>query len=533
MKSLKCSLLSALFLMSVSAHAETGTGILKATGVKGGMIVHLGCGYGELTASLRVNDRYFVQGLDNDMSDVESARNALLASKIYGDVAIMHLSGNKLPYTDDLVNLLVAEEPSGISRQEMMRVIAPLGVLYVKENGEWQKAVKPWPEDIGEWTHFLNNPRNNAVARDERVGSPRSLRWVSGPRWSRSHEELASVSAMVTAKGRVFYIVDDAPLLSLRFPSTWKVIARDAFNGRKLWEQPIPNWVDKMRHFRSGPVHLPRRLVTVGENVFVTLGLDAPLSVLDAATGEILKTLQGTERTEEIVCFNDTLYLMVGTSESRRSGEGLARHGEPEPSATRVLKAIDINTDKELWSRDARGENYIIPLSLTACEGQVFFQSIKGITCLDAKTGNERWHTPRPTVARRYGWSSSTFVVADDVLLCTDRDARDAQGAEGDPQWVVSCFPLKSMPRGAAGVLKAYSTKDGRELWSSLGGKDGYNSPTDLFVIDSNVWTGPDFTRAYDLKTGAPTVTLPGRRAAVGMSHPRCYRNKASSNYIF
>jgi len=61
----------------------------------------------------------------------------------------------------------------------------------------------------------------------------------------------------------------------------------------------------------------------------------------------------------------------------------------------------------------------------------------------------------------------------------------------------------------------------------------GFNSPTDIFVIDSNVWTGPDFTRAYDLKTGKPTVTLSGKRGKVGMSHLRCYRNKASSNYMF
>jgi len=366
MKGLKYILLSVLFLITVSAYAETGADILKATGIKGGMIVHLGCGDGKLTASLRASDRYFVQGLDSDMSDVESARKALFSKKVYGDIVIMHLADNKLPYTDDLVNLLVVEDPSGISRQEMMRVIVPLGVLYIKEKGQWSKMVKPWPDDIDEWTHFLHGPRNNAVARDKRVGAPRSLRWVSGPRWSRTHEEMASVSAMVTAKGRVFYIVDDAPLLSLRFPSTWKVVARDAFNGRKLWEQPILNWVDKMRHFRSGPAHLPRRLVAVGDKVFVTLGLDAPLSMLDAATGEILKTFKGTEWTEEIVCLNDTLYLMVGTSESRRSGEGLVEHGEPKPSATRVLKAVDINTGKELWSCGAKGENYIVPLSLTA-----------------------------------------------------------------------------------------------------------------------------------------------------------------------
>ena len=105
-----------------------------------------------------------------------------------------------------------------------MRVIAPLGVLCVKEEGEWTKIVKPWPKEIDEWTHFLHNPQNNAVCSDALVGQPRSLRWTAGPRWSRSHEEMASMSAMVSARGRIFYIIDDGPLMSLRFPSTWKVI---------------------------------------------------------------------------------------------------------------------------------------------------------------------------------------------------------------------------------------------------------------------------------------------------------------------
>ncbi len=32
--------------------------ILKATGVKGGLIVHIGCGDGKLTAALRAGDSY-------------------------------------------------------------------------------------------------------------------------------------------------------------------------------------------------------------------------------------------------------------------------------------------------------------------------------------------------------------------------------------------------------------------------------------------------------------------------------------------
>ena len=43
---------------------ETAGQILKATGTGGGIVVHLGCGDGKLTAAMRVDDRYTVHGLE-------------------------------------------------------------------------------------------------------------------------------------------------------------------------------------------------------------------------------------------------------------------------------------------------------------------------------------------------------------------------------------------------------------------------------------------------------------------------------------
>ncbi|MHC4332148.1 MAG: hypothetical protein ACYSWW_28995 [Planctomycetota bacterium] len=40
--------------------------ILKTCNVTGGLIVHIGCGNGRLTAALRTNDSYLVHGLDRD-----------------------------------------------------------------------------------------------------------------------------------------------------------------------------------------------------------------------------------------------------------------------------------------------------------------------------------------------------------------------------------------------------------------------------------------------------------------------------------
>ena len=45
------------------AGSITAEGIYRATGVQGGLVVHLGCGDGKLTAALRADDRYRVHGL--------------------------------------------------------------------------------------------------------------------------------------------------------------------------------------------------------------------------------------------------------------------------------------------------------------------------------------------------------------------------------------------------------------------------------------------------------------------------------------
>jgi len=55
-----------------SAHHQARQ-ILDAAGVEGGIVVHLGCGDGKLTAALHVNDSYLVHGLDTDPDNIEAA----------------------------------------------------------------------------------------------------------------------------------------------------------------------------------------------------------------------------------------------------------------------------------------------------------------------------------------------------------------------------------------------------------------------------------------------------------------------------
>jgi len=121
---------------------ELARRILDTTGVKGGLIAHIGCGDGTLTAALHAGEEYLVHGLDTDAKAVEKARKYIESlgiygrvsgvygrvSGVYGRVSVDTFDGRHLPYADNLVNLVVSEDPGDVSEKEILRVLAPLGV---------------------------------------------------------------------------------------------------------------------------------------------------------------------------------------------------------------------------------------------------------------------------------------------------------------------------------------------------------------------------------------------------------------------
>ena len=294
------------------AMAQDGKEILNASGVRGGLVVVIGCARVELPAELRPSDSYLVRALDSDTGRVAAVRAHLAKKGLYGPVAAARLTGSQLPYVDSLVNLIVVtSDTPKIPRDEMMRVLAPLGVIADIRKEKVEITRKPWPEELDEWNHYLHNASNNAVSKDTAVDPPKGLRWTGGPKYARSHEHFASVSAMVTAGGRMFYIIDEGPISSVYMPPRWSLVARDAFSGVRLWKKPITNWESHLRGFRSGPPEIGRLLVARGEKVYVALGYAKPVTVLDAATGKELASLPGTGGARELLLAGKRLYVLA------------------------------------------------------------------------------------------------------------------------------------------------------------------------------------------------------------------------------
>jgi phosphohistidine phosphatase SixA len=138
-------LLFAAFFLALSASGESAANLLSQTGVKGGLIVHVGSTDAQLTTSLRANASYQVQALTRDPATLATLRKGIGAA--YGPVAADLLTTPHLPYIENLVNLLVVEDPQ-ISRQEIDRVLVPDGVALIKTGDSWEKIVKPRPHEM-------------------------------------------------------------------------------------------------------------------------------------------------------------------------------------------------------------------------------------------------------------------------------------------------------------------------------------------------------------------------------------------------
>jgi len=525
------------------AEEESAARVLEAAGVRGGLIVHAGCGDATRTVGLRPNERCVVHGLDTDPQRIAAARARLTADGVYGAVSLDVFDGQHLPYTDNLVNVLVAETP--IPPQEAMRVLAPGGILLTKEGGSWKSAVKPRPAAMDQWTHYLRAADNNAVSADRLVGPPRHLRWTAAPLWARSHEYTPSLAAMVSADNKLFCLMDEGirGVYDQRLPERWFLQARDAFNGVLLWKVLVPNWGPKEwkneRHW-SAPMSLPRRLVASGGRVYVTLGYRAPVSVLDAATGRRLAVFEQTRNADELLLVGDRLIVRrrktvpdypQGASAwnvhvRRQSGnkdDGSASSYPTVAEEDQEIMALDAQTGRVLWETKCPR---MVTLSLAASDKHVCYHDFDDVVCLDIADGKELWRGESKSWPDLTG-TAGTLVMHDGMVFYTNDRA-----------------------------LSAWEAASGKRLWTGPRiARTTIRHPADLFVAGGLLWGGltPDMNpgripseesphagkpmggrvvQGLDPKTGKVKRELDIQRLITPGHHVRCYRAKATERFL-
>ena len=567
-----------LFPLAVDGGANamaTANAMARDSGAPGGICVVLGRTDADLAIALAKQGRFVVHALYPDAALRDKARQAIRARGLYGTVSAGIWRGGRLPYTDDLVNIVVADSfhtlfQANLMPQDVVRILAPHGVAYagVPPNASpevrsvfsgpktsvgwlgrayrWVEVRKRWPPEIDEWPHYLHGADGNPVCDDRVVGPPKHFQWISNPLWLRSHETDSSVSTLVTARGRLFAIVDEAPI-SLAgqhpLPDKWSLVARDAFNGVLLWRVPIRRWGwREWKHTwfntRPGdiPLNLQKRLVAIGDKVYVTLGYPAPVSELDARTGEILKTYAGTERTNEILYLDGTLILSVLVDDGVTVQAVDAASGKTKWTTEKSY--LGSTTDYIRW-KEMRGGTKpakLDPTLNTATDGSIVALIDGGeIVGVDFATGAEKWRSKFPLDAA---------------------DARAGGIAAKNKLWVGTMIAKNGVVLHASpNKLGGLDAKTGKVLWTQPKKYIGHlwYEWKDVFVIDGLAWTWgadlkreplkgggprsraslfPATVRGYDLRTGKLTKTVDLGTIFKTHHHHRCYRNKATIRYI-
>jgi outer membrane protein assembly factor BamB len=519
--------------------------ILDASGIKGGLVVHIGCGDGKLTAALCANDSFLVHGLDTDDVDIARARAHIRSRKLYGQVSVARHDGRTLPYRENLVNLIVGGSECRVANEEIARALVPGGVAVFlnRQSGiENRKWTKPWPEDIDDWPQYLNKADNNAVARDSVAGPPRHLQWVDRPTWCRSHMGIPTVASLVTGNGRLFAIEDAAPPDNPFLPAAFQIVARDAFNGKELWTRRIAPWEAVTMYIKCQPVQQQRRMAVVGDTLYCTLKLEGPVAALDAATGEILKVYDNTSPTQEVAYSQGILFLNVGerfpTSaynivklKGRPFVEGVDPNGpfhgagfkegyapEIKDKANPVssILAIDPTTGRELWA--IRDITKYTAASLAIKGDYAVYQAADGLFCINPKTGKIIW-TNKKSIVNAVGHDSLTPGTTPNTVVLAD-----------DKVFAVESSRPKKILANAKSTVFAYSLKDGRLLWQAPV-QGNYEASCDVCYVDGTLWVGGHNPTQYNAETG-DVIKKIVQQMTGPMGHDRCYRNYITERYF-
>ena len=390
--------LSACAAPAGAGEADEAGAILAASRAGGGLCLHLGCGRAGsagLTAALAEASAMPVHGLALDDAALARARAAIEARGVPGRAMVEKLSGKSLPYLPDLARLAVVEDlgalaAAGISREEVLRVLAPGGSLCVQDGGKWTVTVKPRPKEMDDWTHPHHGPDGNLVSDDRALCFPIDLRWIDGVPFDRGgFGECASCRAVVLAGGRCFTVNND----ELGSAGSAILKARDAYSGFPLWKFSCEAGYGKVElDWRNvWPLAADARRVYVARK-------DA-LVILDAATGKVETASPTRFQPRRLLlvdgCLVTACWEKLEFSNFKDGFENDAIRSVWWPGGAGSVEVFDAETGKPKWTLP------LSALTIAASDGALYVLTHKGnpptereVVAVELATGREKWRVP-------------------------------------------------------------------------------------------------------------------------------------------
>lgn len=346
--------------------------------------------------SLAKNSEMLIHCLVQEKALLKKMRSIAIAKKLTGQVMIEDFSGKKLPYFKELAKLLVIEDQKlvGISDAELLRVLAPGGILAKKENSMWKFQIKKRPSGMDDWTHPHHGPDANLTSNDTVIKLPVSLKWLSGtPTGRGGFGSCASNRAVVTSGGRIFTIgLDDKGDPFTKIGGA-VLLARDAYSGLFLWKI----------HCESsyGKVELDWRNVwpIVASEKIVYARIKKRLVFIDAVSGKVLKECNTTYNPSRLLLSNNTLvtacWAKKGFSNAKDGFENDRIRTVWWPSENGSLEAFDAQTGEKRW------KHQMAVVTIASNNKSIFALKTIGnpptqreLIAIDLKTGKINWRIP-------------------------------------------------------------------------------------------------------------------------------------------
>lgn len=469
--------------------ARAADEILRQSGVTEGYCLDLGCGDASLAEALARRTMLHVIAIDADPHNVERARQRLQASGLYGVRVTVHLGDpHRTPYPRYFADLIVSgsslkKGSAVVSTKEVARLQKPYGgVAIVGTLEKMTKTVRGPLDGAGSWTHQYADAANTCCSTDALVKGPLGMLWFRDSDLE-SPSRHGRAPAPLFLDGRLFV------------EGTNALRAVDAYNGRRLWEYPLPKILSAYHgEHLMGTAGTHSNLCVTEAGVFVRWGHRCLR--LDAATGKKLGDFEAPKSADgKIVPWG---YLAADAGRlfgTLADAQHIVKYTYGKADMTQLftesaaLFALAAETGKFQWRFDAKhsirhnaiaiggGRVYLIdrPLADKDRLGGPKESPHPGgeLLALDAASGKVLWRVPQDVFGTVLALSSEH-----DVLLMCYQPTR---------------FKL---PSEVGGRLAAFRASTGERLWD----RDATYTTRPL-INGRTIWAQGG---QWDLLTGMP-----------------------------
>ena len=371
------------------AAEPTAEAMLNATGIRHGLVVHVGASDGGLAEALAQKEQVLVHALALDATTEVQLRQRFVKAGIHGQATAGRIGTDAtLPLGDNIASLIVADlgVVQVVKREELLRVLRPLGKAYLASGGQWSVITKPRPTDTDDWAQYYHDAAMSDLSADRVAGPARGLQWQAGPQDTHSDG---------------VRVIDDL-VIGHDAQGLW---ARDAFSGLPLWKRPglLPatrfGWLADSQRIYIFPA---------GQRGFP--GIPSPCQIaLELRTGRtVLEFTEGLSFAPPADLPKDAAALkQLRQDLAERAKDFQARliDGLLIQESGPSLAVLDAQTGRRLWGAEApEGLVWGHPLAagdtLYAVQGEWARSAsythwpmtlVERVVALDLRTGRQRW----------------------------------------------------------------------------------------------------------------------------------------------